>query len=136
MNDLSYNIDESDYLNYKVIYVPLNSNLMYPIYIPVVVNDEDVLKSSGKLSKKDYYDTINLNKNCGFPIAPILAALAPIVIPAAVKGAKFLINKIKSSGESEGRLNLGHGDELGGYIPTNPNIKTLKQLQALYDKYD
>lgn len=24
----------------------------------------------------------------------------------------------------------------GGYIPTNPNIKNLKDLQALYDKYD
>ncbi len=25
---------------------------------------------------------------------------------------------------------------VGGYIPTNPNIKNLKDLQALYDKYD
>lgn len=33
-----------------------------------------------------------------------------------------------SCGYSRGRY--------GGYIPTNPNIKNLKDLQALYDKYE
>lgn len=112
-------------INHKIIYVPLTNDTVYPVFIPVVLNDVDTLKSSGKLSKKDYYNTIEINKNCGFPIAPILAALAPIVIPGIIKGVKKIIKGSGSEAEDE-----------GGYIPTNPNIKTLKQLQALYDKYD
>lgn len=113
-------------INHKIIYVPLTTDTIYPVFIPVVLNDVDTLKSSGKLSKKDYYNTIEINKNCGFPIAPILAALAPIVIPGIIKGVNKLIKGSGSEVE----------DTEGGYIPTNPNIKTLKQLQALYDKYD
>lgn len=123
---MNYKAKNKEFLNYKVVYVPLDTNLKYPIYIPVVVNDTDILKSSGRLSKRDYDETIKLNNKCGFPIASILAALAPIVIPAAIKGTKALIHKIRGSGF----------DELSGYIPTNPNIKTLKNLQLLYDKYE
>lgn len=117
-------------INHKIIYVPLTNDTVYPVFIPVVLNDVDTLKSSGKLSKKDYYNTIEINKNCGFPIAPILAALAPIVIPGIIKGVNKLI---KGSGNETEYI---EDETEGGYIPTNPNIKTLKQLQALYNKYD
>ena len=127
-------------VNHKVIYVPVSNdkNLLYPIYVPIVVEDRNILLSSGKLSEGDYLKTIELNEKCGFPIAPLLAALAPIVIPGLIKGTSKLINKIRGKGEIchfVGRRNSGY-DELSGYIPTNPNIKSLKQLQELYDKYE
>lgn len=116
-------------VNHKVIYVPVsnNKNLLYPIYVPVVVDDTQTLLSSGKLSENDYMNTLDINEKCGFPIATLLAALAPVVIPGIIKGTSKLIHKIRSSGPT---------DELSGYIPTNPNIRTLKQLQQLYNKYD
>ena len=123
-------------LNYKVIYIPLNKDLIYPIYVPIVVNDEDIFLSSGKLSQNDYDETIKLNKSCGFPIAPFIAALAPVAIPALIKFGKKYFKK-----SSNGALipvngyNEASTHTLGGYIPTNPNIKTLKDLQNLYDKY-
>jgi hypothetical protein len=120
-------------INYKVIYVPVsnNKNLLYPIYVPVVVNDVDTLLSSGKLSENDYYQTLKINDKCGFPIAPLLAALAPMVIPGLIKGAKKLFNRNKSNGNL-----IPYNIKTSGYIPTNPNIKSLKQLQNLYDKYN
>lgn len=124
---MNYKPEKQEFLNYRVVYVPLSTDTIYPIYIPVVVNDEQVLRASGRLSQNDYKRTLSINRKCGFPIAAVLSALAPIVIPAVIKGTKRLINKIKSSGEA---------NEMSGYIPTNPNIKTLKSLQNLYDKYD
>ena len=123
-------------VNNKVIYVPVsnNKNLLYPIYVPVVVNDSETLLSSGKLSESDYLKTIDINEQCGFPIAPLLAALAPIVIPGIIKGTSKLINKIRGKGDYDNICRMV--GEKSGYIPTNPNIKTLKQLQTLYDKYD
>jgi len=122
-------------VNHKVIYVPVsnNKNLLYPIYVPVVVDDSETLLSSGKLSESDYLKTIDINEQCGFPIAPLLAALAPIVIPGIIKGTSKLINRIKGKGEI---CHMVGENNMSGYIPTNPNIKTLKQLQNLYDKYD
>lgn len=123
------------FINHKVVYVPLTKDLVYPVYVPVVVDDEDILRSSGRLSRRDYDNTISLNNKAGFPIAPLLAALAPVVIPGVIKGIKKLINK--SNGVNEESLNSVSGQSsISGYIPTNPNIKTLKQLQELYDKYD
>lgn len=131
------------FINHKVVYVPLTKDLLYPVYVPVVIDDEDILRSSGRLSRRDYDNTISLNNKAGFPIAPLLAALAPVVIPGVIKGIKKLINK--SNGVNDKSLSYVN-DELNyksvnsngisGYIPTNPNIKTLKQLQELYDKYD
>ena len=145
------------FINHKVVYVPLTKDLLYPVYVPVVIDDEDILRSSGRLSRRDYDNTISLNNKAGFPIAPLLAALAPVVIPGVIKGIKKLINK--SNGVNDKSLSCVNdkslsyvNDELNyksvnsngisgqspisGYIPTNPNIKTLKQLQELYDKYD
>ena len=59
---MNYKAKNKEFLNYKVVYVPLDTNLKYPIYIPVVVNDTDILKSSGRLSKRDYDETIKLNQ--------------------------------------------------------------------------
>ena len=125
-------------VNHKVIYVPVsnNKNLLYPIYVPVVVDDSETLLSSGKLSESDYLKTIDINEQCGFPIAPLLAALAPIVIPGIIKGTSKLINKIRGKGEYDNICHMVGNNGMSGYIPTNPNIKTLKQLQNLYDKYD
>ena len=128
-------------VSFTVVLTTLVCGASVTVVLPSVVNsilaigsDVDVFwfccfsatGSSGRLSKRDYDETIKLNNKCGFPIASILAALAPIVIPAAIKGTKALIHKIRGSGY----------DELSGYIPTNPNIKTLKNLQLLYDKYE
>lgn len=108
--------------NRNVIYVPIpgNTGYKYPIYVPVIVNEPHVYKATGRLSAGDYSSTV---KNlAGFPaLIPLLAALAPLV-PIAIKGAKKLFGH-KSQG-------------VAGYIPTNPNIKTLKDIQELYNKYD
>lgn len=125
---MNYKAKNKEFLNYKVVYVPLNTDNIYPIYVPVVLNDENVLRSSGRLSENDYNETIKLNNKCGFPIAAILTALAPIVIPGLIKGTQAIMKKIRGSGEDTTILNAG-------YIPTNPNIKTLKSLQNLYDRY-
>ena len=128
MSGNDYLTSESLDLNYKVVYVPLNKDLIYPVYIPIVVNDEDIFLSSGRLSQKDYQRTLKLNESCGFPIAPIIAALAPVAIPALIKLGKKYFKK-----SSNGALIPMSNN--GGYIPTNPNIKTLKDLQNLYNKY-
>ena len=128
MSGIDYLTSKSSDLNYKVVYVPLNKDLIYPVYVPIVVNDEDIFLSSGRLSQNDYQRTLKLNESCGFPIAPIIAALAPVVIPGLIKLGKKMFKK-----SSNGAL-IPMGNR-GGYIPTNPNIKTLKDLQNLYDKY-
>lgn len=211
-------------VNHRIEYVPLTKDLngnqlLYPIYIPINVDEPDVLMATGRLSKHDYKRTLKLLhakpfmvsagnkvevKQAGFPIAPIIAALAPIVIPAAVKTFKSIFKKNKSAGEDvdvdnvdvntdvdnepiEDRLtdveeysneeipedntdvdveetyvedtnptDITSEDEIvetidnslnsdvqesssgrrrAGYIPTNPNIRSLKQLQTLYNKH-
>lgn len=168
-------------VNHKIVYVPLSNDpngnkLIYPIYLPIVVDEPDVLYSTGSLSKRDFLNTKRIyhlsagedresgdlaNRYSGFPIAPIIAALAPIVIPGAIKAVKNIVSKFKSSGalsddaaemlesdiisaiENDSNENVAEDtvEEIedttneSGYIPTNPNIRTLKQLQSLYDKY-
>lgn len=111
--------------NKKVVYVsiPGNTGYKYPVYVPIIVEEPEVYKATGRLSEGDYKKTTD--NLAGFPaIIPILRALAPFV-PYAIQGVSKLINKIGSNKSSQ-----------GGYIPTNPNIKTLKDIQGLYDKYD
>ena len=148
----------------EVVYVPLpgKNNCMYPIYIPIVFREPEVYKSTGRLSAGDYNSTVdNLGGNPA--LIPLLAALAPL-IPSAIKGVKKLFGRNDNTPKyrntnSYGQYSRGpysqrgyHGlDEnvyykggyprvapfnVGGYIPTNPNIKNLKDLQALYDKYE
>ena len=150
----------------EVVYVPLpgKNNCMYPVYIPVVVREPEVYRSTGRLSLGDYQSTVdNLGGNPA--LIPLIAALAPL-IPSAISGIKKLFNKGDNKpkyrntyNNSYGKYSQGpysqrgyHGlDEnkyykggyprvapfnVAGYIPTNPNIKNLKDLQALYDKYD
>ena len=111
-------------VNHKVVYVPFGKDangedMIYPTYVPIVVNEPEVLMATGSLSESDYNATKEIlhADQAGFPFAPLIAALAPIVLPAAVKLAKNIFTK-----KSE-----------GGYIPTNPNIRNLKDLQELYD---
>lgn len=148
----------------EVVYVPLpgKNNCMYPVYIPIVFREPEVYKSTGRLSAGDYNSTVdNLGGNPA--LIPLLAALAPL-IPSAIKGVKKLFGRNDNTPKyrntnSYGQYSRGpysqrgyHGlDEnkyymggyprvapfnVGGYIPTNPNIKNLKDLQALYDKYE
>ena len=156
---MSFNMAKSE-----VVYVPLpgKNNCMYPIYIPIVFREPEVYKSTGRLSAGDYNSTVdNLGGNPA--LIPLLAALAPL-IPSAIKGVKKLFGRNDNTPKyrntnSYGQYSRGpysqrgyHGlDEnvyykggyprvapfnVGGYIPTNPNIKNLKDLQALYDKYE
>lgn len=165
--------------NSEVVYVPLpgKNNCMYPVYIPIVVREPEVYRSTGRLSLGDYQSTVN-NLGGNPALIPLIAALAPL-IPSAISGIKKLFNRnddkpkyrnvtpYRSNGPYSKTLGQGpysqrgyHGlDEntyyrggysnrieggyqrvapfnVGGYIPTNPNIKNLKDLQALYDKYD
>lgn len=200
-------------VNHRIEYVPLTKDLngnqlLYPIYIPINVDEPDVLMATGRLSKHDYKRTLKMLhakpfmvsagnkvevKQAGFPIAPIIAALAPIVIPAAVKTFKSIFKKNKSAGDNDVDVNTdvdtdtfvdsdndvanvdtddnyvdeeseivdNNVEELpedsneivetidnslnsdvkesagrrAGYIPTNPNIRSLKQLQTLYNKH-
>lgn len=201
-------------VNHRIEYVPLTKDLngnqlLYPIYIPINVDEPDVLMATGRLSKHDYKRTLKMLhakpfmvsagnkvevKQAGFPIAPIIAALAPIVIPAAVKTFKSIFKKNKSAGDNDvdvdnepiedrltddtyvdsdndvadntyvdeeseivdnnveelpedtneivetidNSLNSDVQESAGrraGYIPTNPNIRSLKQLQTLYNKH-
>ena len=158
-------------VNHRIEYVPLTkdlngNNLLYPIYIPINVDEPEVFAATGRLSKHDYKRTLKILhskpmlisagndvevQEAGFPFAPLIAALAPIVIPGAINAVKSLFKK-----KSKGRLNLGRGDDeeesdeeiekitseeedssekQSGYIPTNPNIKTLKQLQKIYSSH-
>lgn len=147
----------------EVVYVPLpgKNNCIYPVYIPIVVREPEIYKATGRLSLGDYNSTVdNLGGNPA--LIPLLTALAPL-IPSAISGIKKLFNKDKStpkyrnvtSYNSYGSYGKGpysqrgyHGlneneyyrggrsGNFGGYIPTNPNIKNLKDLQALYNKYE
>lgn len=143
----------------EVVYVPIpgKNNCIYPIYVPIVVREPEVYKATGRLSLGDYNSTVN-NLGGNPALIPLLAALAPL-IPAAIKGVKKLFNRndnkpkyrnVGSYGSygSYGPYGKGpysqrgyHGLNeniyyKGGYIPTNPNIKNLKDLQALYNKYE
>lgn len=150
-------------VNHKILYVPLTKDTIYPVYVPIVLDNPEVLQSSGGLSEEDYNETIKLNESCGFPIAPLLAALAPVLIPAAVRIGKKIFGK---GGVPEERLNRDYltyqhikgvpnpnargrvvyseyskypyrqNNLIAGYIPTNPNIRNLKQLQSLYNHYN
>lgn len=171
---MSFNMAKSE-----VVYVPLpgKNNCMYPIYIPIVVREPEVYRSTGRLSLGDYQSTVN-NLGGNPALIPLIAALAPL-IPSAIKGIKKIFSNDKpkyrntipnySQGKTFGQgpysqrgyhgldenvyykggyskggyprvapFNVGgYSNRMeGGYIPTNPNIKNLKDLQALYDKYD
>lgn len=145
---MSFNMAKSE-----VVYVPLpgKNNCMYPIYIPIVVREPEVYRATGRLSLGDYNSTVN-NLGGNPALIPLIAALAPL-IPSAITGIKKLFSKSDNKPKyrnttsyvqySRGPYSQRgyHGlDEntyyKGGYIPTNPNIKNLKDLQALYDKYD
>ena len=177
------------YINHRIEYVPLTkdlngNHLIYPIYIPINIDEPEIFAATGKLSPHDYKRTLKLlhsrpmfrvdEQGCGsveeagFPFAPLIAALAPIVIPGAIKAVKSIFNKNKSAKTARGRLYMGRGedednteetmdesdennedstaddksvDEIeskpanAGYIPTNPNINSIKKLQSLYDTY-
>lgn len=140
----------------EVVYVPLpgKNNCIYPVYIPIVVREPEVYRATGRLSLGDYNSTVN-NLGGNPALIPLLAALAPL-IPSAISGIKKLFGKNNSTPKyrnvnpynSYGPYGKGpysqrgyHGlneNEYykGGYIPTNPNIKNLKDLQALYNKYE
>lgn len=128
-------------VNHNIIYVPLTkdlngNHLIYPIYVPINVDEPEEFIATGKLSKHDYKKTLKLlhsrpvfkmdAKGCGsveeagFPFAPLIAALAPIVIPGAIKAAKNVINRIKNRNQStngsradngKGRLYMGRGED-------------------------
>lgn len=145
-------------VNHKILYVPLTKDTIYPIYVPIVLDNPEVLQSSGGLSEEDYNETIKLNESCGFPIAPLLAALAPVLIPAAVRIGKKIFGKgvpdrenltyqhIKGVPNPNARGRVVYSEYskyphrrnnlIAGYIPTNPNIRNLKQLQSLYNHYN
>lgn len=128
-------------VNHNIIYVPLTkdlngNHLIYPIYVPINVDEPEEFIATGKLSKHDYKKTLKLlhsrpvfkmdAKGCGsveeagFPFAPLIAALAPIVIPGAIKAAKNVINKIKNRAnngkgyDANGRLYMGRGESVDG----------------------
>ena len=185
------------YVNHRIEYVPLTkdlngNHLIYPIYIPINIDEPEIFAATGKLSPHDYKRTLKLlhsrpmfrvdDKGCGsveeagFPFAPLIAALAPIVIPGAIKAVKSIFNKSKSSKQAKGRVDdeleeeednteettqfsidesdentdvpeadntvdeieektWSHTPANAGYIPTNPNINSIKKLQSLYDTY-
>lgn len=202
-------------VNHRIEYIPLTkdlngNHLIYPIYIPINIDEPEIFAATGKLSPHDYKRTLKLLhsrpmfkvdakgagqvEEAGFPFAPLIAALAPIVIPGVIKAAKNIFGK-KSS---KGRLYMGRGSDdveayessiadndsednesttndlyfdeedtpadtdfkldeeidsaisksseapigantantvKSGYIPTNPNINSIKKLQSLYDTY-
>jgi hypothetical protein len=178
---MTYSKPKFNMANSEVIYVkvPGNNNCMYPTYIPIVMKEPEVYRSTGKLSLGDYQSTVdNLGGNPA--LIPLIAALAPL-IPAAIKGVKKLFNKSDNKPKYRNVGSYGYGPygygpygygpygygpygygpysqrgyhgfnentyykggyprvapfNVGGYIPTNPNIKNLKDLQALYDKYE
>lgn len=197
-------------VNHRIEYIPLTkdlngNHLIYPIYIPINIDEPEIFAATGKLSPHDYKRTLKLLhsrpmfkvdakgagqvEEAGFPFAPLIAALAPIVIPGVIKAAKNIFgSKADPMGKkSKGRLYMGRGsadaDEASetdnstdndvdkalasetevsvtdnsdiantvfetdsdtevestnvksGYIPTNPNINSIKKLQSLYDTY-
>lgn len=138
----------------EVVYVPIpgKNNCMYPIYIPITFREPEVYRATGRLSLGDYNSTVN-NLGGNPALIPLIAALAPL-IPGVISGVKKLFNR--NDNKQKYRNVSSYGNPLGqgpysqrgyhglneneyykgGYIPTNPNIKNLKDLQALYDKYD
>lgn len=140
----------------EVVYVPLpgKNNCIYPVYIPIVVREPEVYRATGRLSLGDYNDTVN-NLGGNPALIPLLTALAPL-IPSVISGVKKLfsrnseqpkyrnVNQYNPYGQysrgpysQRGYHGLNENEYYkGGYIPTNPNIKNLKDLQALYNKYD
>lgn len=146
--------------------IPGKNNCMYPIYIPIVVREPGVYKATGRLSLGDYQATVdNLGGNPALiPLIAALAPLIPSAIKGIKKlfgkdsntpkyrnvNYNQYSNGYKSRGMYSQRGYHGLNDNVyqmggyqrvapfnvGGYIPTNPNIKTLKDLQALYEKYD
>jgi hypothetical protein len=125
----------------EVIYVPIkgSNNCIYPVYVPVIIREPQVYKATGRLSQSDY--EASKNNLAGNPaLIPLLLGLAPL-IPGVIKGVKKIFNKsekprYRATGDYSSRGYHGYYDRKAGYIPTNPNIKSLKDLQALYDKYD
>ena len=162
-------------VNHRIEYIPLTkdlngNHLIYPIYIPINIDEPEIFAATGKLSPHDYKRTLKLLhsrpmfkvddkgagqvEEAGFPFAPLIAALAPIVIPGVIKAAKNIFGH--KSDSSQGRLYMGRGSnsedgqsedsdisndgqsedaDKSGYIPTNPNINSIKKLQSLYDTY-
>lgn len=122
----------------KVVYVPIkgNSKCIYPVYIPIVLNDKETYMASGSLSESDYEETTeNL---AGFPaLLPLITALAPLAITGITKLGKHIFKNRNARGQLLVH-NVGPGGvrKTAGYIPTNPNIQTLKDLQKLYDNYN
>lgn len=119
-------------VNHQVVYIPFDTDasgneLIYPTYVPIVVDEPEVLMATGTLSENDYNATREIlhADEAGFPFAPLIAALAPLAIQFGTKLISNMVNKKKSQNAS--------GTELAGYIPTNPNIRNLKDLQALYN---
>ncbi len=149
----------------EVVYVPIpgKNNCMYPIYIPITFREPEVYRATGRLSLGDYNSTVN-NLGGNPALIPLIAALAPL-IPGVISGVKKLFNRSDNKPKYRNVSSYGYGPYgygpygnkpygygpysqrgyhglneneyyKGGYIPTNPNIKNLKDLQALYDKYD
>lgn len=117
--------------NAEVVYVPIkgNSKCIYPVYIPIVIKDKQTYKASGLLSPDDYEDT--KNNLAGFPaLLPIITALAPLAITGLTKLGKHIFKDRNARGYI-----IPQYEKRGGYIPTNPNVQTLKDLQRLYDNY-
>lgn len=122
--------------NAEVVYVPIkgNSKCIYPVYIPIIIKDKETYRASGSLSSEDYEDT--KNNLAGFPaLLPIISALAPLAITGLTKLGKHIFKDRKARGYIIPNTNFNGVRRTAGYIPTNPNIKTLKELQSLYDRY-
>lgn len=123
--------------NSEVVYVPIkgNSKCIYPVYIPIIIKDKETYRASGSLSSEDYEDT--KNNLAGFPaLIPIISALAPLAIQGITKLGQHIFKNRKARGYIYPMTNPTGRTRTAGYIPTNPNIKNLKQLQELYDEYD
>ena len=116
-------------VNHRIEYIPLTrdlngNHLIYPIYIPVNIDEPEVFAATGRLSPHDYKRTLKLLhsrpmfkvdakgagkvEEAGFPFAPLIAALAPIVIPGVIKAAKNIFGKKPS----KGRLYMGRGNRV------------------------
>lgn len=123
--------------NSEVVYVPIkgNSKCIYPVYIPIIVRDKETYRASGSLSNEDYEDT--KNNLAGFPaLLPIITALAPLAIQGLTKLGQHIFKNRNARGYIIPTTNQNGVRRTAGYIPTNPNIKNLKELQKLYDEYN
>lgn len=160
---MSFNMAKSEVV---YVPIPGKNNCMYPVYIPIVFREPEVYKSTGRLSAGDYNSTVdNLGGNPALiPLLAALAPLIPSAIKGVKKlfnrndNKPTYRNSYRSNGPYSQRgyhgldenvyykggyprvapFNVGgYSNRMeGGYIPTNPNIKNLKDLQALYDKYE